>query len=125
MTGSTRPARTPAFDAGVLARLGCDVGDEAFASLFAQRYRQMLAGRVDRINLALRSEDVDDALDATLSLKVSSTTVGTHELARLAQVIEGSVRRLDVLEARTVATRLPDAATRADEALAAYLVLSA
>lgn len=122
----TTLASTPtAFDADVLVRMSSDVGDHGFASVFARRYREMLAGRVSRIHQALGEADVDAALDATLSLRVSSTTVGTHELAQLALVIEGSIRRLDVLDARTVAALLPGVAARADEALAAYLARSA
>jgi HPt (histidine-containing phosphotransfer) domain-containing protein len=117
----TAAAPTTAFDADVLVRMARDVNDQAFASVFAVRYRQMLDARVSRINRALLAEDVDDALDATLSLKVSSSTVGTRELADLALVIEDNVRRLDVRGARTEAARLPLVAARADQALAAYL----
>lgn len=112
---------TPAFDVAALLRLGDDVDDPAFTLVFAARYRQMLSGRVDRIRDALLAEDVETALDATLSLKVSSSTVGTYELADLALVIEDNVRRLDVVGARSVAAQLPNAAARADMALADYL----
>lgn len=112
---------TPTFDAAALLRLASDVDDPAFIQVFAARYRQMLTGRVDRISDALLAEDVETALDATLSLKVSSSTVGTYELADLALVIEDNVRRLDVVAARSVAAELPNAAARADVALAEYL----
>jgi HPt (histidine-containing phosphotransfer) domain-containing protein len=121
MNETSAPARMPAFDAEVLVKMAQDVNDQAFASVFAVRYREMLAPRVQRINRALLADDVDDALDAALSLKVSSSTVGTRELADLALVIEHNVRRLDVLGARSAADRLAVAAARADEALTAYL----
>ncbi|MBB6629826.1 hypothetical protein H5V45_21085 [Nocardioides sp. KIGAM211] len=124
MSESTLSA-VPAFDAAALVRMAIDVNDRAFTSVFATRYRQMLAGRVNRITSALLKADVDAALDATLSLKVSSVTVGTCELADLALDIEDNVRRFDVTAARTVASRLPVAAARADHALAEYLGLSA
>lgn len=120
MIDSTLSA-VPPFDAAALMRMAVDVNDRAFTSVFASRYRQMLSGRVDRINGALLAEDVAAALDATLSLKVSSATVGTCELADLAHGIEDNVRRCDVVAARTVAARLPVAAARADHALAEYL----
>lgn len=115
------PDLPAAFDAAALARLALDVDDLAFTCVFAARYRQMLSDRIDRILSALLREDVDAALDATLSLKVSSVTVGTSELADLALVIEDSVRALDVNTARSVAARLSVAAARADHALAEFL----
>lgn len=111
----------PAFDVAALTRMADDVDDHAFTCVFAARYRQMLSDRVDRILAALVKGDVDAALDATLSLKVSSVTVGTCELADLAHVIEDNVRSLDVVAARSVAAKLSVAAARADHALAEFL----
>jgi HPt (histidine-containing phosphotransfer) domain-containing protein len=98
-----------------------EVDDRAFVWLFARRYRQMLIGRVARINTALQQLDIESALDAALSLKVSSATVGTCELADLAQQVEADVRRRDVTAARLSASRLWPAAVRADRALGDYL----
>ncbi len=111
----------PAFDAAALRRLSHDLDDLAFVSVFANRYLEMLPTRVLRIARALQAADVEAALDAALSLKVSSTTVGTCELADIALAIEGNVRRLDVRAARHTAAELPPAAKRADHALVAYL----
>ncbi len=120
MKTATRPA-PPAFDPKRLRRLASEVDDQSFVSVFASRYRQMLSGRISRIHATLLAADVDGALDAILSLKVSSATVGTCELAGLALVIEGDVRRADVLAARAAAADLAAVAARADVALAAYL----
>lgn len=109
------------FDEGALRRISREVDDRAFVWLFAHRYRQMLIGRVARINTALQRLDTETALDAALSLKVSSATVGTCELAELAQQVEGDVRRKDVTAARLSASRLWPAAVRADRALGSYL----
>lgn len=121
MTKTTAQPPTPAFDVTRLRGLARDVDDQKFASVFASRYREMLTGRISRIHATLMAADVEGALDAALSLKVSSATVGTCELASLALVIEGDVRRADVLAARAAAADLMAAAARADEALAAYL----
>lgn len=121
MKDTTGHLDAPAFDDAALLRLVGEVEDASFVSFFATCYRDMLESRVARIVRALLSADVDEALDATLSLKVASTTVGTRELAGLALVIEGDVRRHDVASARLTAARLPSAAARADQALAAYL----
>jgi hypothetical protein len=121
MNDTTGHLDIPAFDDAALLRLVDEVEDASFVSFFATCYRDMLESRVARIVRALMSADVDEALDATLSLKVASTTVGTRELAGLALVIEGDVRRHDVASARLTAARLSSAAARADQALAAYL----
>ena len=109
------------FDAAALRRMSHEVDDRAFAWLFASRYLQMLVGRVTRITTALQELDTDAALDAVLSLKVSSATVGTRELAELAKQVEVDVRRSDVTAARLSASLLWPAAVRADRALGDYL----
>ena len=117
---ASRPGET-VLDRSTLRRLGRAVDDDAFVRKFAARYRELLPGRVTRISTSLQGHDVDLVLDAVLSLKVSSATVGTLELAELAGVIEGEVRIFDLSAARTAAASLPPAALRADAALAAYL----
>ena len=109
------------FDVAALRRLSYVVDDRAFTWLFACRYRQMLIGRVARITTTLQRLDIEGALDAALSLKVASATVGTCELAALAHEVEADVRHQDVTAARTAASRLWPAAVRADQALGAYL----
>lgn len=109
------------LDESVLARLAGEVGDGAAAVLVASRYRQLLGHRVRRVTAALRRPDVECALDALLSLKVSSSTVGARELADLAGAVEAAVRRHDVSTARQHAGLLWPAAVRADQALGCYL----
>ena len=109
------------FDEGALRRISDEVDDRHFVWLFARRYRQLLLGRVSRITSALQRHDEDAALDAVLSLKVASATVGAGELAELAAGLEDDVRRSDLTAARLHAGRLWPAAQRADRALAGYL----
>ena len=111
----------PAFDATVLQRLSSDLEDEGFAAVFASCYRRMLPGRLVRIARSLDEGDVDCALDATLSLKVSCLVVGACQLAALASEIEADVRRHDLDAARAVARQLGAVADRTDHALRAYL----
>jgi HPt (histidine-containing phosphotransfer) domain-containing protein len=110
------------FDPQALTKLAHDMKDKAFARAFAVKYQRLLEHRVQRITTALSAPDFIDAMDATLSLKVSSTTVGTCELAEIAQQIELDVRRQDAPAARIRASTLPDAARRAHAALEQYLV---
>lgn len=114
------PLGVPAFEAAALRTLSDEL-DPEFVPVFAARYADMLPARIGRISDALLANDLDLALDATLSLKVSSNTMGTRELETLAHIIELDVRREDVASATQVAAHLADAAARADSALSAYL----
>ncbi|WP_435741706.1 hypothetical protein [Nocardioides sp. SYSU DS0663] len=109
------------LDLDALARLGRDLQDGQYAVVFARRYQSMLPARVERIVAALVAGDLVAAMDAVLSLKVSSITVGTTELAAAALEVEQAVRRRDVASARRRADGLAGAANRADWALAGYL----
>lgn len=109
------------FDPQVLTKLAHDMLDPAFARAFAEKYVGLLDHRVDRIADALSALDFIEAMDATLSLKVSSTTVGACELADVAREIEVDLRRQDLPAARTRAAVLPEAAQRAHAALQDYL----
>ncbi|GAA1928491.1 hypothetical protein GCM10009737_32960 [Nocardioides lentus] len=110
-----------ALDPSALGKLASDMEDESFARAFARRYQALLDRRVTRIDDALTEADLDKAMDALLSLKVSSTTAGTRELAALAGEIETDVRRMDLGSARRRADALRTAARRADAALSDYL----
>ncbi|MCH1868504.1 hypothetical protein [Nocardioides sp. CFH 31398] len=118
---ASRLADGQALDRAALDKLASDMEDESFALAFARRYQQLLERRVSRIESALEDADLDRAMDALLSLKVSSTTAGTRELMRLATDMEADVRTMDLGSARRRADGLRDAAARADRALAAYL----
>lgn len=109
------------LDREVLVRLGSDVRDCEFAVSFARCYCSMLETRVRRVVDALLAGDLVAAMDAVLSLKVSSTTVGTQELASMAHAVEQQVRCSDVAAARRHAAGLAPAAGRAEVALTDYL----
>ena len=109
------------FDPTAVRSLTGDVGDRAFAAVFVTRYRRLLPERVRRIAAALTAAEVDDAMDAVLSLKVSSVTVGTLELAGLAAALERMVRAGDLVAARIAVRTLARGAERADRALEAFL----
>lgn len=111
----------PSLDRSALGKLASDMEDESFALAFARRYQQLLERRVSRIESALEDADLDRAMDALLSLKVSSTTAGTRELVTLATDMEADVRTMDLGSARRRCDGLRDAAARADQALTAYL----
>lgn len=109
------------FDPTAVHSLTGHADDLAFAAVFVTRYRGLLPERVRRIATALTAAEVDDVMDAVLSLKVSSATVGTLELAGLAAAIERMVRAGDLVAARVAVRTLARAAERADRALGAFL----
>lgn len=111
----------PVFDETAVADLTGDPRDAAFAPQFVGRFRRLLPERVRRICAALAGDDVEEQLDAVLSLKVSSATVGAGELCELASLIEQHLRAGEVVLAVDVSARLADAVERADRAFAAYL----
>jgi hypothetical protein len=112
---------TVAFDPDAVSSLTGHADDRELALVFVTRYRRMLPERVRRILAALEGDDPDEAMDAVLSLKVSSCTLGAGELFELGGRIEGHLGRRDVTGAVAAAGELGAAAGRADRALAAYL----
>ena len=116
---------TSVFDPGAVSSLTGDPRDAALALDLVTRYRRLLPQRVGRIQAAYAGDDRAETLDAVLSLKVSSATVGAHELCELTTRIEHHVRAGETVLAGSVAALLPDAASRADQQLTAYLSYSA
>ncbi|MGZ6744742.1 MAG: hypothetical protein ACXVD0_02450 [Nocardioides sp.] len=121
MSESATLREIPALDESVLDRLGREVEDASYPTVFASRYQQMLPKRVGRIAESLGEGDLVTALDAVLSLRVASATVGTCQLVAIARDIETSVRELDLASARTASHRLAVVASRAETALDGYL----
>ena len=109
------------FDATVVTNLTGHADDLEFAQVFVTRFRRMLPERTSRINQALADHELVDAMDAVLSLKGASGTVGAGELFVLAALMEGHLKRRDFDAATTVASDLPAASERADKAFAAFL----
>ncbi len=109
------------FDPQDLERLAADVAHRPFMVSFAQKYSRLLPQRVARIMAATDERDSDQAMDATLSLRVASSVVGTLELVDLARALESCLRAGDLPGAGACAALLPEAAKRADHALTTFL----
>jgi hypothetical protein len=86
----------PLVDLLVLQELEEELGRPDLATNFAKDYVVMWERRERRLVASLQEEDHAAALDAVISLKVSSTMVGALRLACLAQALEGAVRRGEV-----------------------------
>ncbi|MFJ4028291.1 Hpt domain-containing protein [Paenarthrobacter sp. NPDC089989] len=82
-------------DHTVLTELQAELGgDHAIVSSFVRNYVAMLPWRVARLHHALDNLDLEDAMDAVLSLKTSSEMVGAICLRRLATELEINLKLL-------------------------------
>ncbi|MFC8039185.1 Hpt domain-containing protein [Paenarthrobacter sp. NPDC057355] len=82
-------------DHTVLIALQAELGgDPAIIHAFVRNYIALLPWRVSRLHRALDSLDMDDAMDAVLSLKTSSHMVGAVCMEHLASELEISIRLL-------------------------------
>lgn len=119
-TGDTLAEPCP-FDEQVLHRLAEQLSDERPAVAFATGYLEQLDHRVTRLRSALDQGDQEQSMDAALSLKVSSATVGARELESLAVAVEGLLRTGRTAAALRVGAALPAAAARTRLDLRHYL----
>jgi HPt (histidine-containing phosphotransfer) domain-containing protein len=83
------------FDRLVFDRLASDLGDVAAARRIALLYLDLLEGRVARLATACEADDLETALDAVLSLKVSSAMVGAAAMRDRAAAVEACLTRGD------------------------------
>ena len=115
---------TPAvFDPAALVSLTGHANDDDLARVLADHYLRLLPERVRRVVAALHVEEPDEAMDAVLSLKGSSATLGAHELGALGAVIERHLRRGDLPGAQAAAEDLMPASQRLERVLVAYLAV--
>lgn len=82
---------SPLLDHLVLKELTEDVGPKA-ATAFAREFSAMWPRRRDALASALVHADPEAAMDAILSLRVSSAMVGARRLEELAAHLETSLR---------------------------------
>ncbi|MDQ0663502.1 HPt (histidine-containing phosphotransfer) domain-containing protein [Arthrobacter ulcerisalmonis] len=92
----------PLIDAAVLDELEDELAGPGLAQRFARDYTAMWDLRLARLETAIYSQDEDLALDAVISLKISSAMVGGLRLAKLAELLEGLIRQGDFLQGRAM-----------------------
>lgn len=85
----------PLVDAGVLEDLEEELNGSELALRFARDYAAMWDQRYSRLALAVENQDRATALDAIISLRITSAMVGGLRLARLAEVLESVIRQGD------------------------------
>lgn len=109
------------LDQSELERLADEARSTEAMCDYVGRYRRLLSRRVRRIVDALAVADLDDAMDAVLSLRASSAMVGARETAELAQRIRVALRAGDLAVARSAASMLPMVTGRLDTLLGEFL----
>jgi HPt (histidine-containing phosphotransfer) domain-containing protein len=85
----------PLVDSAVLEDLEEQLNGSELAVRFARDYTTMWDQRYSRLAAAVLSEDRASALDAAISLKITSAMVGGLRLARLAELLEKVIRQGD------------------------------
>ena len=82
----------PLLDPAVLRDLEDQLGGVGIASDFARDYAMLWGQRQGNLVAAVGREDREKALDAVISLKVSSAMVGGARMARLTERLEAFIR---------------------------------
>jgi hypothetical protein len=80
------------LDPAVLRDLEEQLGGAGIASDFARDYATLWGQRQGNLVAAVEREDRERALDAVISLKVSSAMVGGARMARLTERLEAFIR---------------------------------
>jgi hypothetical protein len=92
----------PVLDLTILAELEDDFDSPSVAHGFARDYIGLWKQRLDRLTVAVNSDDREAALDAGLSLKNSSAMVGAVRLSVLAVKLLQIVQCGDMPSARNL-----------------------
>ena len=92
----------PLLDAAVLHAMEEHLGRPDIAWTFANDYAGMWVERQRCLVDSVEREDRMAALDAVISLKVSSAMVGGLRLARLAEALEATLRKGDLRDGASV-----------------------
>lgn len=92
----------PLLDPAVLKDLTEDLGVPAMSRQFVRDYAGLWGQRKARLKESLEKEDLAVALDAVISLKVTSAMVGGSRLAHLAQTLEAALRQGNFAHAPTL-----------------------
>ena len=112
---------TKVFDQSAVSSLTGHDDDVQFALDFVARFRRLLPARVRRIETAMLGDDYKEAMDAVLSLRTSSCTLGAEELCAVSTRIEEHLRASDLAGARVASQGLAGAEHRADVAFGEFL----
>jgi HPt (histidine-containing phosphotransfer) domain-containing protein len=113
----------PLVDATILEDLEDEVNGSELVLRFARDYAAMWDKRYSRLALAVQNQDRASALDAIISLKITSTMVGGLRLARLAELLESVIRQGDFGQGQAMMERVADNGDRTVSELQANYIL--
>jgi hypothetical protein len=82
----------PVLDINALQDLEQQLGSRDVADVFARNFAMLWPRRRRNLVSAIEQEDREKALDASISLRVSSIMVGGVRLASLAEALEALIR---------------------------------
>ncbi|WP_306635279.1 Hpt domain-containing protein [Pseudarthrobacter siccitolerans] len=99
----------PILDSAILDELEEELPDHGLMRRFAADYAALWKHRLKRLAAAIEDQDRDAALDAAISVKVSSAMIGGLRVARIAELLEQAIRE-DILDnGRTTLTSIAEA----------------
>lgn len=98
----------PLVDGATLQELEEQLDGLELALRFARDYAAMWDKRLAKLTAAVQNRDVDAALDAAISLRITSAMVGGLRLARLAEILEDVLRRGDFSQGAALMERVAE-----------------
>ncbi|WP_262452753.1 hypothetical protein [Arthrobacter sp. A2-55] len=81
-------------------------GETSMSRAFVSNYVDMWTGRFQRLSMAIVAEDLDDAIEAALSLSTSSHMVGAEQLEKSSAEVIASLRNGSLQQASLALTSL-------------------
>jgi HPt (histidine-containing phosphotransfer) domain-containing protein len=113
----------PLLDAAVLEDLEEQLNGTELAVRFARDYAAMWDQRYARLAAAVENQDRASALDAIISLRITSAMVGGVRLAKIAEVLEKVIRQGDFGQGQALMERVAENGDRTVSELQANYIL--
>lgn len=113
----------PLVDATILQELEEQLDGSELALRFARDYATMWDQRCAKLAAAAQNQDMAGALDAVISLKITSAMVGGLRLARLAELLEVVIRQGNFGQGQVLMKRVAEVGTQTVSELQASYIL--
>lgn len=113
----------PLVDSTVLEDLEEQLNGSALAVRFARDYAAMWDQRYARLAAAVENQDRASALDAIISLRITSAMVGGVRLAKIAEILENVIRQGDFGQGQALMERVAENGDRTVSELQANYIL--
>jgi HPt (histidine-containing phosphotransfer) domain-containing protein len=108
----------------ILMELETELDGAELARGFARDYATLWDQRFSRLAASVQAEDRPDALDAVISLRITSAMVGGIRLASLAQALEDAIRRGDFVQGNALLAGVAEHGVRTVSELQANYILN-